>query len=141
MSYRNPAVYQPGAIGFRVSLIGEIQCGELMDNMWDLNNIARFKILDAKSGKLLTKKLDACLAKSSTDSGNSPVFRTLDAPPPSKRPAETAEEGVHIVESWPSKDVVIVEEGGKPPVIGKVTKVCNIIGLSTLDLPLFDFLW
>ncbi|OWA51736.1 E3 ubiquitin-protein ligase UBR5 [Hypsibius exemplaris] len=117
--YRNAAVYQPGAIGFRVNAWGELQCGELMDNMWDLSSVARFKLLDPKTGSPLTR--EAPDTKSTVLVPDTPPVEAHQAS--GKRASESESDGQFIIESWTPKDVIISDEGGRTPVIGKITKL------------------
>ncbi|XP_055339569.1 E3 ubiquitin-protein ligase UBR5-like isoform X2 [Paramacrobiotus metropolitanus] len=140
--YKSNALYQPGAIGFRINSYGELQCGELMDNMWDLSSVMRFKLLDAKSGKPMLS--DGASGKATSEFVGSEL-PSNELALMGKRTADTAmtDDEVYVTESWNTRDVVILEEGGRTSMVGKVSRVTDdhayvIFNPSEIDMETSD---
>ena len=117
MIHRNGAIYQPGAIAVRVNTCSEAQSGELLDNMWDLTNVARFKLLDSRTGDAFSSAADVVKGEPST------AIRMSDFSCSMKRKIDSITDSPYVAESWNPKDIMIIDEGRRPIVLGKVIKV------------------
>ena len=83
------------------------------------SSVARFKLLDPRTGLPLTRAVDSAAEAKSVFSDAPATEHTVAG----KRSSESEQDGQYIIESWQPKDVIISDEGGRSPVIGKITKV------------------